>query len=175
MPIKVYYFDFYARAEPTRMMLTKANVAFEDVKVSMEEFKELKQTGKLEYGQMPMVELEDGTRIVQQKGIEGYFAHKYGFNCTDPWEHYISEHVMTYFWDFYMKHFFTTWFASPEEKPAKMEILFGTELPALLNIVGKKLAPCKKFFVSDTVKHIDFVVGMWMINAVLNPNSPMKE
>ena len=63
MPIKIYYFDLYARAEPTRMMLTKAGVAFEDVRLNHESFTALKP--ELEYGQVPMVELEDGARLVQ--------------------------------------------------------------------------------------------------------------
>ena len=31
----------------------------------------------------------------------------------------------------------------------------------------------KKFFVADTVKHVDFVVGMYLINVVLNVNNPL--
>ena len=63
MPIKVHYFSLFARAEPTRMMLTKAGVPFEDIRVTGDSWKALKESGVLEYNQVPMVELEDGTRL----------------------------------------------------------------------------------------------------------------
>ena len=107
MPIKVYYFDLFARAEPTRMMLTKAGVEFEDIRVTGDSWKELKSSDKLEYGQIPMVELEDGTRLCQQRAIEGYFSATLGFNCTDPMAIYTTEHILSLFWDdFFMKYFY---------------------------------------------------------------------
>jgi len=62
--MKVYYFDIYGKAEAIRMLLSKAGVAFEDVRVSGESWAELKGSGTLEYGQVPMVELDDGTKLV---------------------------------------------------------------------------------------------------------------
>jgi hypothetical protein len=50
MPIKVYYFPVYGRAEPIRMLLTKAGVAFEDVRIAGPEFGKLKQEGFFTYG-----------------------------------------------------------------------------------------------------------------------------
>ena len=48
--MKVYYFDLFARAEPIRMMLSKAGVAYEDIRVTGESWKELKESGKCPYG-----------------------------------------------------------------------------------------------------------------------------
>ncbi len=47
---KLYYFDFYARGEPIRMLFNHAKVAFEDKRVQFSEFPELKASGKLEFG-----------------------------------------------------------------------------------------------------------------------------
>ena len=69
MPMKVYYFDLYGRAEAIRMMLSKAGVEFEDVRMTGEEFNDLKASGKFEYSQVPMLELEDGTCLTQTNAI----------------------------------------------------------------------------------------------------------
>ena len=55
MTIKLYYFNAYGRAEAIRMLLNKANVDFEDRRIELgsEEWKALKESGKLEYGQGP--------------------------------------------------------------------------------------------------------------------------
>ena len=61
--VKVYYFDIFGKAEPIRMLLSKAGVAFEDVRLTDEQLAGLKAEGALDYGQVPMVELDDGTRL----------------------------------------------------------------------------------------------------------------
>ena len=48
--MKLYYFDLYARAEPIRMALAKAGVAYEDLRTTGNAWKELKESGKLEFG-----------------------------------------------------------------------------------------------------------------------------
>ena len=48
--VKVYYFDVYGKAEPIRMLLSKAGVAFEDVRMTEEQLAGLKAEGILDYG-----------------------------------------------------------------------------------------------------------------------------
>ena len=62
--MKFYYFNLYGRGEPIRMALHKAGVAYEDVRPTGESWMELKNSGKLEFGQMPALELDDGTILV---------------------------------------------------------------------------------------------------------------
>ena len=46
------------------MLLVKAGVEFDDHRMTFEEFKEMKEKpGELEFGQVPMVELPDGTKL----------------------------------------------------------------------------------------------------------------
>jgi len=59
--MKLYYFDLFARAEPMRMALWKAGVAYEDIRVTGDSWKALKDGGSLEFGQIPVLELDDGT------------------------------------------------------------------------------------------------------------------
>ena len=61
--MKVVYFDLFARAEPIRMMLSYAKVPFEDVRINGEQLKTMKEEGQLEYGQVPYLELDDGTKL----------------------------------------------------------------------------------------------------------------
>merc|ERR1712166_452268 len=72
MAPKLYYFAIYGRAEPIRMALTLGGVEFEDHRVNHEESKALKESGKLEFGQMPMLELDDGTCLCQGAAILNY-------------------------------------------------------------------------------------------------------
>ena len=48
-PLKLYYFDMYGRGEPVRMALWKAGVEFEDVRVTGDSWKRLKNSGKLDF------------------------------------------------------------------------------------------------------------------------------
>ena len=63
MTFKLYYFDIYGRAEAIRMLLTHAKVEFEDHRINGEQLGELKAEGKLEFGQIPMLE-HDGKYLV---------------------------------------------------------------------------------------------------------------
>jgi hypothetical protein len=40
--MKLYYFDLYAKAEPLRMMLGRAGVQYEDIRVTGDSWKALK-------------------------------------------------------------------------------------------------------------------------------------
>ena len=100
MTIKVYYFNYYGRAEATRMMLCKAGVPFEDCSLTPEEFGKMKAEGRFEYGSVPMVELDDGTCICQEQGINAYFACKYGFTCTDHNDIYTMQVVSECYKDY---------------------------------------------------------------------------
>ena len=57
---KLIYLDFYGRAEHIRMALWAAKIAFEDIRLSMEEFAKLKGEGKFPSGAVPVWETEDG-------------------------------------------------------------------------------------------------------------------
>ena len=54
----------FGKAEPLRMCLHKAGVVWEDVRVTGDSWLELKASGKLEFNQVPMLELPNGERLV---------------------------------------------------------------------------------------------------------------
>jgi glutathione S-transferase len=53
--MKLFYFDIYGRAESIRFLLSHAKVEYENVLINGEVLKELKESGKLEFGQVPML------------------------------------------------------------------------------------------------------------------------
>ena len=75
---KLYYFDLYGRAEETRQAFTLAGATFEDIRVSGDSWKELKESGKCEFGSVPMLELDDGTCLSQSMPILRYVVKVYG-------------------------------------------------------------------------------------------------
>ena len=48
----------YGRAEPSRMLLHHAKADWENVACSPEDFAKLKEEGKSEFGQLPVLEIE---------------------------------------------------------------------------------------------------------------------
>jgi glutathione S-transferase len=86
--MKLYYLEIFAKGEPIRMMLTLAKIPFEDIRVNGEMMKTLREEGKLEYGQVPMLELEDGTKLTQTSAIINYVSTVYGLDPVGPLEVY---------------------------------------------------------------------------------------
>ncbi|CAK1587227.1 unnamed protein product [Parnassius mnemosyne] len=72
---KFYYFNLKALGESCRLLLAYAGEEFEDKRISMEEWAELKP--KTPFGQMPILEI-DGKQYAQSNAICRYLGHKYG-------------------------------------------------------------------------------------------------
>ena len=80
--MKLYYFDLYAKAEPLRMMLGRAGVQYEDVRVTGDSWKALKP--QMEFGQVPCLEMDDGTKMYQCTALYNLIAQQNGFLPEDP-------------------------------------------------------------------------------------------
>lgn len=72
MAPKLYYFDAYAKGEAIRMAFILSGVEFEDHRITHAQVKEFSDEGKLEFNQVPMLELDDGTRMCQAAAILKY-------------------------------------------------------------------------------------------------------
>jgi len=72
-----HYFDGRGRAEPIRWMLEETATPYsENIIRTRADMASLRQTGKLLYGQVPMLEI-DGLCIVQCEAILHYLARKH--------------------------------------------------------------------------------------------------
>ena len=72
--LKLFYFNIPGKGEPIRLALTYAGIPFEDVRLDGEKFRELKESGRLAFGQVPALELPDGRQIVQSNAILRYIG-----------------------------------------------------------------------------------------------------
>ena len=82
--MKLYYFDIFGRAESIRMILNHAKVPFEDVRINGEKLAEMKASGVLEFGQVPMLETADGKHLAQSWAILRYIGRTHGYYPEDP-------------------------------------------------------------------------------------------
>ena len=81
----VHYFQLYGRAEPIRMALWKVGVEYNNNAVTGPDWMALKGSGKLPFGQVPALELADGTIIAQGSSITAYLVELYPqLKSADP-------------------------------------------------------------------------------------------
>ena len=89
--IKLEYFGPYGRADPLRFLLYHAEVDFEDVTVSFEDWGQRKTSGKAgEFNCLPIVTLND-QELGQTNAILRSLGTKYG--CYDPEEYQNAYYV----------------------------------------------------------------------------------
>ena len=175
--MKVYYFPVYARGEAIRMILTKAGVAFENVFVTPDTLGELKESGKLEYGQLPALELDDGTFLSQSSAIVAYLSSKYGFNPETPEGIYAAANLNGLLMEDFMNKYVMTWMPGtiPEDqKLVALETCMTTGMPWLLGHLERKL-PEQGWITGDKLTWIDILVGGFFVNNVVNPASKRAE
>jgi len=77
--IKVTYFDGRGRAEVLRFALGGAGVDFENVLIKdRKQMVEVLDSGKLKYGQMPLLETQTGMCLVQGGAQLRWIAREFG-------------------------------------------------------------------------------------------------
>lgn len=94
-----HYFQLYGRGEPVRMALYKAGIEFTDNRVTGQAWKDLQASGKLPFGQMPALELADGTILAQQIAIMNYIAEcNPALKSNDPILNAKADALTLYMW-----------------------------------------------------------------------------
>ncbi|OQR91335.1 hypothetical protein ACHHYP_04801 [Achlya hypogyna] len=92
--IVVHYWAGRGMAEPLRVAIAAADADFTNhFLVTKADLTALREANKLDYGQVPMVEI-DGKCLVQTQATLLYLARKYNLYPTTPDEQYVCDETM---------------------------------------------------------------------------------
>ena len=133
MSFKLYYFDIYGRAEAIRMLLTHAKQEFEDHRINNEQVAELKAAGKLEFGQLPMLE-HDGKNLVQSWAILRYLGKLFGYYPETVEDAYRVDSTLDAIED-YLGKYFKANFEKDADRKKQYESDFLAFLPGWLTAI----------------------------------------
>ena len=171
--MKLYYFDIYGRAESIRFLLSHAKAPHENVLINGETLQELKKSGKLEFGQVPMLETDDGKHLVQSWAILRFLGRKYGYYPEDPETAWKIDSTIDAVED-YLNAYFKFHFESNEEKKAIAKENWLKMLPTWVAAIEKRLEANKpsKYIAGDKISIADFALATIGFNMLLNEANP---
>ncbi len=172
MTYKLYYFDIYGRAEAIRFLLHHAKVEFEDVRVAGESFAELKASGKLEFGQVPMLE-HDGKHLAQSWSILRYLGKIHGYYPED-WENgWKVDSILDAVEDYFSKYF-KAQFEKDEDRKKQFTQDFLNFLPGWITAIQKRIAANEDphYAVGNKRTIADFALACIAFNFINNEANP---
>lgn len=157
---KLIYFNGRGRAEICRMLFALAGVEFEDVRYEIEEWKKgLKEKLETPFGQLPVLEIDDGKEVYSQShSIARYLADEFGFGGNTPGEKCRADMVAQCFQDYA----YSIWTAFMEEDKDRKEKLVKKfkeeELPTYFKYFEAMLIKNNGgdgYFVGDSLTYAD--------------------
>ena len=110
---QLLYFDIYGKAEPIRMLLNHAKIAFEDVRLTPEQFREKKEAGEFPSGQVPVWITDSGKKFNQSNAILRALAIEHGYYGENFEERWAADFVLDTFEDLGATGVMRAWW-SPE-------------------------------------------------------------
>ena len=172
MGYKLHYFDIYGRGESIRFLLHHAKAEFEDVRVNGEALAELKAAGKLEFGQLPMLE-HDGRHLVQSWSILRYLGKLHGYYPETSEEAWAVDSIVDAVED-YLGKYFRAAFEKDEERKKTFEADFLNWLPGWINAIQKRIANNSDphYVVGNKRTIADFALAMVAFNLINNEANP---
>jgi glutathione S-transferase len=158
---KVYYFHGNGRAASIRAMLTYTNAKWENIKLSDEEFEAMREAGKLEYKQLPVLEV-DGKWFSQSAAIEIYLARIFNLLGDTAEDEYHILNLLGTREDLSKVHT-PIFFPSSEEQKAKRDEIIKqfkeVSLPYMLEAWEKKyIALHGKYLLGDKFTLADIFI-----------------
>eukprot|EP01022_Parablepharisma_sp_SALTPOND_P001341 TRINITY_DN10612_c0_g2_i1.p2 TRINITY_DN10612_c0_g2~~TRINITY_DN10612_c0_g2_i1.p2 ORF type:complete len:435 (+),score=56.53 TRINITY_DN10612_c0_g2_i1:319-1623(+) len=162
--MKLYYFDFVGRSESIKLLLTHANVKFEDIRIKQEDWPRYKE--KFELKQVPALE-DNGQKFCQTYAILEYLGAKYGYLPKNYEKMYNVLFVMNIVEDLFGRAFMAMNPLSPYDEKAKAEAfkrLVKTEGPLFLGALESQLKQnsSQDFIVGNKYTIADFfIIGIY--------------
>ena len=136
---KLYYFNGNGKAIIIRAILYYSKVKFSDIKISKEDWKKLKQTGKFECEELPVMEYK-GKLYYQMHAIEQYLGYAFNIHGKNMEDEYQINCLLDSFDDLFtiFKHF--TWPETEEDKEHIQDYqkAFKSKFAFFVSILEKK-------------------------------------
>ena len=170
--MKLYYFDIYGRAESIRLLAAHAKLDLTNEYITGEKLGELKAAGLLEFGQVPMLEV-DGKHLVQSWSILRYLGRQHGYYPNDAEVAWKIDSTIDACED-YVTNYFKYQFEKDEEKKKALWENFTKFLPNWLAAIEKRIATnsSQNFIVGDKATIADFALGVIGFSFLLNEANP---
>ena len=137
--MKLYYFDIYGRAESIRMLLNHKKQPFDNVLIDGAKLQELKASGVLEFGQVPMLTTEDGKHLAQSWSILRYLGRRFGYYTEVPEEAWLIDSTIDAVEDLFTGYFRVHFEADETKKEAAKAKLLTEFLPKWLDAIENRL------------------------------------
>lgn len=169
--LKLHYFFLYGRAEAARMALWKAGVEYEDNKVTGDDWKALKESGKLPFGQMPALEFPDGTVLAQSESIMKYLGDTYKLRPEDPLLNAKADSITQHGGSDVTMKVAPMIFSQAPDRNEKLKEAAETHFPPYFEKLASFLPADKKYLTGDTLTIYDFQCAGLMTNLLCNPNA----
>ncbi|XP_045462158.1 glutathione S-transferase isoform X2 [Harmonia axyridis] len=127
---KVTYFNITALGEPIRFLLSYGGIEFEDCRVEMEQWPQIKPN--MPFGQLPILE-HNGKKIPQSLAICRYLAKQVKLAGNDDWENLEIDSIVETIND--LRQCIGKYHYESDEKVKEREraILFNEKMPFLLD------------------------------------------
>lgn len=175
MTTKVHYFDGYGRAEPIRMLLVYCKIDFENINYTDETLPIAKASGNLEFGQLPVLEVE-GKFFSQSGAILRLLGAKHGFYPEDPYTAWKIDSIIDSVGDLYNGYFKAA--EAPEDQKetllkAYYENFYTMWLDAIQNRI--KMNSSQKYIVGDKITIADFQLASIAYASFLNESSASRD
>ena len=178
---KLYYFNGNGKALLIRAILYYSKVKFYDVKVSNEDWKKLKQTGKFGCDELPVME-HKGKLFYQMHAIEQYLGYNFNIHGKNIEDEYKINCLLDSFDDLFtiFKHF--TWPESEEDKEhiEDYKKAFKSKFAFFVSILEKKYSDKDendKYYLGNYFSLADIFVTVVLSNFAdkLNCENILKE
>ena len=165
---KLYYFNGNGKAIIIRAILYYSKVKFSDIKITKGEWKKLKQTGKFEYEELPVMEYK-GKLYYQMHAIEQYLGYIFDLHGKNVEDEYQINCLLDSFDDLFtiFKHF--TWPETEEDKEHTTDYLkaFKSKFAFFVSILEKKYTDkeqINKYYLGNYFSLADIFISVVLSN-----------
>ena len=173
MHLQLHYFDFpFWRAETSRLALHLGGIPFDDVRVDRAHFMELKASGELPYGQLPVLDI-DGVRLAQSGAISRFCGKLSGLYPEDALEAAQVDELLDLASQMTESISPTVREKDPEKRQAMRRELGATKLPTWLAALEKRVdsGDGSPYLVGDQLSVADLAIWRllgWLTGGILD-------